>query len=33
MRNIKDSPKRLDAAEGLQAMGGELKQWSLVMGR
>ena len=34
MRNIKESPKRLDAAKNaFKAMGGELKQWYLVMGR
>ena len=34
IRNIKDSPKRLDAAKkAFKAMGGELKQWYLVMGR
>jgi len=34
MRNIKESPKRLDAAKAaFKAMGGELKQWYLVMGR
>ena len=34
MRNIKESPKRLDAAKkAFKAMGGELKQWFLVMGR
>ena len=34
MRNIKESPKRLDAAKAaFKAMSGELKQWYLVMGR
>ena len=34
MRSIKESPKRLDAAKSaFKAMGGELKQWYLVMGR
>jgi len=33
-RNIKESPKRLDAAKkAFKAMGGELKQWYLAMGR
>ena len=33
IRNIKDSPKRLDAAKNaFKAMGGELKQWYLAMG-
>ena len=34
MRNIKESPKRLDAAKKtFKAMGGELKQWYLALGR
>ena len=34
IENIKDSPKRLDAAkEAFQAFGGELKAFYLVMGR
>ena len=34
VRNIKESPKRLDAAKkAFKAMGGELKQWYLAMGR
>ena len=34
IQNIKDSPARLDAAKkAFQAMGGELKQWYLVMGQ
>jgi uncharacterized protein with GYD domain len=34
MRNIKESPKRLDAAKNaFKAMGGELKQWYLALGR
>jgi uncharacterized protein with GYD domain len=34
MPNIKESPTRLDAAKNaFKAMGGELKQWYLVMGR
>lgn len=34
IQNIKDSPGRLDAAKkAFKAMGGELKQWFLVMGR
>jgi uncharacterized protein with GYD domain len=34
VKNIKDSPARLDAAkQAFKAMGGELKQWFLVMGR
>ncbi len=34
IRNIKDSPKRLDAAkQGFRKLGGELKQWYLAMGR
>jgi uncharacterized protein with GYD domain len=33
-RNIKDAPKRLDEAKkAFKAVGGELKQWYLVMGR
>jgi uncharacterized protein with GYD domain len=33
-RNIKESPKRLDAAKKtFKAMGGELKQWYLALGR
>jgi uncharacterized protein with GYD domain len=33
-RNIKESPKRLDAAKNaFKAMGGELKQWYLALGR
>lgn len=33
IRNIKDSPKRLDAAKKmLKAMGGDLKQFYLTMG-
>ncbi len=33
-RAIKESPKRLDAAKNaFKSMGGELKQWYLVMGR
>ena len=33
-RNIKESPKRLDAAKkAFQAAGGELKQWYLALGR
>src|SRR3990172_2425905 len=33
-KNIKESPARLDAAKKLfQSMGGELKQWYLVMGQ
>ena len=33
-RNIKESPKRLDAAKTtFKAMGGELKQWYLALGR
>ncbi|MBI3762312.1 MAG: GYD domain-containing protein [Chloroflexi bacterium] len=33
-QNIKDSPARLDAAKkGLKAMGGEFKQWFLVLGQ
>lgn len=34
IENIKDSPRRLDAAkEAFQAFGGELKEFYLVMGR
>ncbi|MBP1777929.1 MAG: hypothetical protein H6Q86_3940 [candidate division NC10 bacterium] len=34
MRNIKESPKRLDAAKNaFKAVGGELKQWYLALGR
>jgi uncharacterized protein with GYD domain len=34
MRNITESPKRLDAAKNaFKAMGGELKQWYLALGR
>ena len=34
IQNIKESPARLDAAKkAFQAMGGELKQWYLVMGQ
>jgi uncharacterized protein with GYD domain len=34
VRNIKESPKRLDAAKNaFKAMGGELKQWYLALGR
>jgi len=34
MENIKESPKRLDAAkQAFRAMGAELKQWYLVMGQ
>lgn len=34
IENIKDSPRRLDAAkEAFQAFGGELKEFFLVMGR
>jgi uncharacterized protein with GYD domain len=34
VQNIKESPARLDAAKkAFQAMGGELKQWYLVMGQ
>lgn len=34
VRNIKESPKRLDEAKrAFKAVGGELKQWFLVMGR
>ena len=34
VQNIKESPARLDAAKkAFQAMGAELKQWYLVMGR
>ncbi len=34
IRNIKDSPKRLDAAKAaFKAAGAELKQWYLAMGR
>ena len=34
MENIKDSPARLDDAKKLfQAMGAELKQWYMVMGK
>jgi uncharacterized protein with GYD domain len=34
IRNIKDSPSRLDAAKkAFQAAGGELKQFFLAMGR
>ncbi len=34
IRNIKESPARLDAAKrAFQAAGGELKQWYLAMGR
>lgn len=34
IRNIKESPTRLDAAKkALQAAGGELKQFFLMMGR
>ena len=34
MRNIRESPARLDAAKNaFSAMGGELKQWYLAMGR
>jgi uncharacterized protein with GYD domain len=34
MQNIKESPARLDAAKkAFRAMGGELKQWYLVMGQ
>ena len=33
-RNIKDAPKRLDEAKkAFKSVGGELKQWYLVMGR
>jgi uncharacterized protein with GYD domain len=33
-RNIKESPKRLDAAKKtFKAMGGELKEWYLALGR
>jgi uncharacterized protein with GYD domain len=33
-RNIKESPKRLDAAKAaFKAMGAELKQWYLALGR
>src|SRR5512136_976439 len=33
MRNIKESPKRLDAAKAaFKAAGGELKQWYLALG-
>ncbi|MGZ9164136.1 MAG: GYD domain-containing protein [Anaerolineales bacterium] len=33
-QNIKESPARLDAAKkAFQSMGGELKQWYLVMGQ
>ncbi len=33
-RNVKDSPKRLDAAKAaFKAMGAELKQWYLALGR
>jgi len=34
IQNIKESPARLDAAKKIfKAMGGELKQWYLVMGQ
>ena len=34
MRNIKESPKRLEAAKAaFRAAGGELSQWYLAMGR
>jgi uncharacterized protein with GYD domain len=34
IQNIKESPARLDAAKkAFRAMGGELKQWYLVMGQ
>ena len=34
VQNIKDSPARLDAAKkAFKAMGGELKQWYLVLGQ
>ncbi len=34
IQNIKESPARLEAAKkAFQAMGGELKQWYLVMGQ
>jgi uncharacterized protein with GYD domain len=34
IRNIKESPSRLDAAKNaFKSMGGELKQWYLAMGR
>ncbi len=34
VRNIKESPKRLDAAkQAFRKAGGELKQWYLAMGR
>lgn len=34
VRNIKESPGRLDAAKNaFKSMGGELKQWYLAMGR
>jgi len=34
IRNIKDSPARLDAAkQAFQAMGAQLSQWFLVLGR
>lgn len=34
VQNIKESPARLDAAKkAFKAMGGELKQWYLVLGQ
>jgi uncharacterized protein with GYD domain len=34
IQNIKESPTRLDAAKkAFQSMGGELKQWYLVVGQ
>jgi uncharacterized protein with GYD domain len=34
VRSIKDAPRRLDEAKkAFKAVGGELKQWYLVMGR
>jgi uncharacterized protein with GYD domain len=34
MRDIKESPRRLDAAKNaFRAMGGELQRWYLLMGR
>ena len=34
IQNIKDSPKRLDAAKAaFKAMGAELQQWYLALGR